>query len=75
MEVDADAGVNTVRIRHLEFAQGRTLNQNAALQREFTATQDEFRGLRACQTTFERHMRDMECLLTESRTHPRHSHR
>ena len=38
MEVDADARVNIVRIRHLEFAQGRTLNQNASMQEELTAT-------------------------------------
>ena len=30
IEVDADAGVNTVRIRHLESVYERTQNQNAA---------------------------------------------
>ena len=75
MEVDADAGVNTIRILHLESSYERTQNQNATLQRDLTATQVEIRELRAQQAMTDRRMRDMERRLSESRTHSSGSRR
>ena len=45
VEIDANSGVNTVRIRQLESAHERTLVHNAALQRELTETRAEVREL------------------------------
>ena len=69
LEVDASYGVNTVHIRQLESAHERTLVHNAALQRELTEPQAEVRELRAQQARADRRMRDIERLLSGSRTH------
>ena len=75
LEVDANSGVNTIHIRQLESAHERTLVRNAALQRELDETQAEVRELRAQQVRADRHMTDMECLLSGSRTHASSSRR
>ena len=41
MEVDANAGVNTVRIHRLEDACERSMRDNEALQQELAATRAE----------------------------------
>ena len=74
MEIDANSGVNTVRIRQLESAQERTLVRNAALKRELIEIQAEVRELRAQQARVDRRMRDMHLLLG-SRTHSGSSRR
>ncbi|KAL7583091.1 hypothetical protein Lser_V15G45435 [Lactuca serriola] len=75
MEIDANSGVNTVRIRQLQSTQERTLVRNAALQRELTENRVEVRELRAQQARADRRLRDMECLLSGSRTHSGSSRR
>ena len=74
LEIDANTGVNTVRIRQLESAHERALVHNAALQRELTETRAEVRELRAQQARADRRMRDIEYLLSVSRTHSGSSH-
>ena len=75
LEVDANSGVNTVHIRQLESAHERTLVHNAALQRELAETQAEVRELRAQQARSDRRVRDIERLLSVSRTHSGSSRR
>ena len=69
LEVDANSGVNTVHIRQLESAHERTLVRNANLQRELAETRAEVRELRAQQARMDRRIRDIERLLSGSRTH------
>ena len=75
LEVDANSGVNTVHIRQLESAHERTLVRNANLQRELAETRAEVRELRAQQARSDRHIRDIERLLSGSRTHASSSRR
>ena len=75
VEIEANSDVNTVHIRQLESAHERTLVRNANLQRELAETQAEVRELRAQQVRADRRMRDMERLLSGSRTHASSSHR
>ena len=75
LEVDANSGVNTVHIRQLESAHERTLVRNANLQRELAETRAEVRELRAQQARSDRRIRDIERLLSESRTHASSSRR
>ena len=75
VEIEANSGVNTVHIRQLESAHERTLVRNANLQRELAETQAEVRELRAQQVRADRRMRDMERLLSGSRTHASSSRR
>ncbi|CAH1427776.1 unnamed protein product [Lactuca virosa] len=75
VEIDANSGVNTVRIRQLESAHERTQVRNAALQRELAETQAEVRELQAQQARSDRRMRDIERLLSESRTNSSSSRR
>ena len=75
LEVDANSVVNTVHIRRLESAHERTLVRNANLQRELAETRAEVRELRAQQARSDRCIRDIERLLSESRTHASSSRR
>ena len=47
LEIDANSGVNIVRIRQLESAHERALVHNAALRRQLAETRAEVRELRA----------------------------
>ncbi|KAL7596760.1 hypothetical protein Lser_V15G28139 [Lactuca serriola] len=60
MEVDANEGVNIVRIRRLEDAHGRSMRDNEALQQDLAATRAKVIELRARQRLYERHLLDVE---------------
>nr|KAJ0188603.1 hypothetical protein LSAT_V11C900505350 [Lactuca sativa] len=74
-EIDTDMGVNIVRIRQLESAHERALVHNATLWRELAETRAEVRELRTQQARADRRMRDIERLLSGSRTHSSSSRR
>ena len=75
LEIDANSGINPIRIRQLESAHERTLVRNETLQRELAETQAEVRELRAQQVRADRRIRDIERLLSGSRTHASSSRR
>lgn len=74
-EVDANAGVNTVRIRRLENAHERAERDDESLLQGLAETRAEVIELRARLTVYERHMLTMERQLAELRFHSRDTHR
>ena len=72
MEIDANSGVNTVRIRHLEEALERTRRSNDALRHQLTT---EVAELRVRQRAHERHLREVVRQLADMRIRPRNSRR
>ena len=59
IEIDANPGVNTVRIRHLEEAMEGTRRANEALQQQLAASRAEVIELRVRQRAHERHLQDV----------------
>ena len=60
MEVRANSGVNTVRLRHLNKDQELTSTHTDALHRELTASRSEVRELRKSQVALERRVWETE---------------
>ena len=72
IEIDANSGVNTIRIRHLEEALERTRRSNDALRQQLTTKIAE---LRVRQRAHERHLREVVRQLADMRIRPRSSRR
>ena len=72
MEIDANSGVNTVRIRHLEEALEGTRRTNDALRHQLSTKVAE---LRVRQRAHERHLREVVRRLADMRIRPRNSRR
>ena len=75
MEIDANSGVNTIRIIHHEEAMERTRRANQALQQQLDASCAEVIELRLRQRAHERHLKDVVCQLADLRFHPRNTRR
>ena len=72
MDIDANSGVNTVRIRHLEEALEGTRRTNDALRQQLTT---EIAELRVRQRAHERHLQEVVRQLADMRIRPRNSRR
>ena len=59
MEIDANSGVNTVRIRRLEEDMERTRRTNETLQQQLAASRAEVLELRSRQRAQERHLQEV----------------
>ena len=75
MQVDANAGVNTVHIIRLEDAREKSMRDNEALQQELAATWAKVIELRVRQRVYERHLLDMERQMESLRVHSRGTRR
>nr|KAJ0226738.1 hypothetical protein LSAT_V11C100034260 [Lactuca sativa] len=70
-EVDANAGMHTIRTNRLEIARERSERDHKALLQALAETRAEVIELRVRQRVYERHMLDMERQLAELRVHQR----
>ena len=59
MEIDANSGVNTVRIRRLEEDMERTRRTNETLQQQLATSRAEVMELRARRRAHERHLQEV----------------
>ena len=75
MEIDANSGVNTVRIRRLEEDMERTRRTNETLQQQLAASRAEVLELRARQRAQDRHLQEEFRQVSDLRDRPRNSHR
>ena len=75
MEIDANSGVNTVRIRRLEEDMERTRRTNEILQQQLAASRAEVLELRARQRAQDRHLQEVFRQVSDLRDRPRNSHR
>ena len=75
MEIDANSGVNTVRIRRLEEDMERTRRTNETLQQQLAASRAEVLELRARQRAQDRHLQEVFRQVSDLRDRPRNSHR
>ena len=75
MEIDANSGVNTVRIRRLEEDMERTRRTNETLQQQLAASRAEVMELRARQRAQEQHLQEVFRQVSDLRVRPRNSHR
>ena len=75
MEIDANSGVNTVRIRRLEEDMERTRRTNETLQQQLAASRAEVLELRARQRAQDRHLQEVFRQMSDLRDRPRNSHR
>ena len=75
MEIDANSGVNTVRIRRLEEDMERTRRTNETLQQQLTASRAEVMELRARQRAQDRHLQELFRQVSDLRARPGNSHR
>jgi len=75
MEIDANSGVNTVRIRRLEEDMERTRRTNETLQQQLAASRAEILELRARQRAQDRHLQEVFRQVSDLRARPRNSHR
>ncbi|CAH1440060.1 unnamed protein product [Lactuca virosa] len=75
MEIDANSGVNTVRIRHLEDAVEGTRRTNETLRQQLAASRTEILELRVRQRAHERHLQEVVPQLADMGIIPRNSRR
>jgi len=75
MEIDANSGVNTVRIRRLEEDIERTRRTNKTQQQQLAASRAEVLELRARQRAQDRHLQEVFRQVSDLRDRPRNSHR
>ena len=75
MEIDANSGVNTVRIRRLEEDMERTRRTKETLQQQLAASRAGILELRARQRAQDRHLQEVFRQVSDLRAHPGNSHR